>query len=174
MSYTFVINSKDKLTGNNNSGSYNVNFRILPDDVQFYEMTFAFYSTAGFYRDTISAGNLITNTNANGYITTNLPCARCITSNGSPMNVLGTFVRQVDPTGNASHPNITYLYADCATNCQKVYLKPQVESVQIQIYNTYTNSLFLDTDHAGANLADMSAWTLTIYLTPVKEKLPSP
>lgn len=174
MSYTFIIKSTDKLSGNNNSGFYNVNFRILPDDVQFYEMTFSFFSSAGFYRDTISPGNLITNTNANGYITTNLVCSRCITSNGSPMNVLGTFVRQVDPTGNNSHPNITYLYSDCATNCQKVYLKPQIESVQVQIYNSYTNNLFLDTDHAGTNLSDMSAWTLTINLVPIKEQLPSP
>ncbi len=173
MSYTFVIKSTDKLTGNNNSGFYNVNFRILPNDIQFYEMTFSFYSNAGFYRDTISAGNSITNTNANGYITTTLQCSRCVTSNGSPMNVLGTFVRQVDSTGILSHPNITYLYADCATNCPKVYLKPQVENIQIQIYNTASNSLFLDTDYAGANLGDMSAWTLTITLKPIKEELPS-
>ena len=96
MSYTFTINSKDKTSGTNNSGTYFVNFRILPDDVQFYKMSFSFYSNAGFYRDGINGTPVLTTTYALGSINTNLLLSRSMSSNGSPSQLLGNIVRQID------------------------------------------------------------------------------
>jgi len=174
MSYTFVIKSQDKISGTNNSGTYAVNFRILPDDVQFYNATFNFYSSVGFYKDTISGGNDITYTTGNGYITTNLVFARSMSSNNSPTNNLGTIRRQLDSIALAGHPTLTYLYSDCATNCPKIILKPQIETLNISIYNSFNNSLFVDTNYNGSSfLLDMTNWILTLTLEPIKEPVPS-
>lgn len=175
MSYSFVIKSTDKISGTNNNGIYNINFRILPADVEFYEASFSFYTTAGFYRDVVDAGNAITNSNANGYITTNFINSRSMNSLGSPTNILGNIVRQVDPTGISAHPNMTYLYADCTTNtCPKIIAKPTLEQLSISVYNTFGNGLFVNTDHNGGTiLTDMTSWIMTINLRPIKEQLPS-
>lgn len=174
MSYTFVIKSQDKISGTNNNGTYAVNFRILPDDVQFYNATFNFYSSVGFYKDTISGGNDITYTTGNGYINTNLVFSRSMSSNSSPTNNLGTIRRQLDSIALAGHPTLTYLYADCATNCPKIILKPQIETLNISIYNSFNNSLFVDTNYNGSSfLLDMSSWVLTLTLDPIKVEVPS-
>lgn len=175
MSYTFVIKSQDKISGTNNNGTYAVNFRILPDDIQFYNATFNFYSSVGFYKDTISAGNEITYTTGNGYITTNLAFSRSMSSNSSPTNLLGNIRRQLDNVAiSGSHPTLTYLYADCATNCPKIILKPQIENLNISVYNLFNNALFVDTDYNGGTfLLDMSSWVLTLTLDPIKVEVPS-
>jgi hypothetical protein len=176
MSYTFVIKSQDKISGANNSGSYNINFRILPDDIQFYNATFVFLSSGGFYKDSINVGNSFTNNNSCGYITTNLLNSRSMSSNGSPTNILGTIIRQVDANGFATgtgHPYTTFLSNCYNTIFPKVILKPQIETIQISVYNAFNNTLFVDTDYQGNLAADMTSWILTITLEPIKEPVPS-
>jgi len=179
MAYTFTINSKDKLTGSNNSGTYAVNFRILPDDVQFYKMSFSFFSTAGFYRDAINATPVLTTTYALGSINTNFLLSRSMSSNGSPSQLLGNIVRQIDQmklttAGTLSTDFVSFYTAFPEyTNQYKVILKPQIENLTIQILNNSTNALLVDTVQDGTASADMTAWTLTITLEPIKEQLPS-
>jgi len=52
-SYTLFISSSDKVSGNNNSATYNINWDdFLPRDYSVYKMGFSFQSGGGNYKDT--------------------------------------------------------------------------------------------------------------------------
>lgn len=67
-SYTLFLSSNDKISGNNNNATFNVNWDdFLPRDISTYKMTFSFQSGGGNYKDTSVA--TITGTIANKVLT---------------------------------------------------------------------------------------------------------
>jgi hypothetical protein len=51
-SYTLFLSSTDKISGNNNSAQFQVNWAdFLPRDVSDYKMSFSFQSGGGYYKD---------------------------------------------------------------------------------------------------------------------------
>ena len=54
-SYTVFLNSTDKVSGNNNNATYQINWDdFLPRDVDFYKLVFSFQTSGGYYRDNYS------------------------------------------------------------------------------------------------------------------------
>jgi hypothetical protein len=167
MTFTFVINSNERISGNNHNGTYNVNFRILPKDVKYFRVTFSFYTKTSFYRDTISFQNNITYTCSNGYISTTLVAPISVETDGSPTNILGFWQKQNISTGINSHPILNYLYSGIEnTSVPLTVLRPINENISIGIFTLFS-SLVVDTDHAGALLSDMTDWILTLNFEPV-------
>lgn len=168
MTYSFVIKSEDRVSGTNNSGTYYLNFRILPREIKYWRLTFYFYTAPSFYRDSISAGNLVEYSTSNGYITTNLTSSLSADTTGSPSNILGAWTKQMNPTNITSHPYLTYLYSGIENTSVPIsILRPYNENLIINIYNLFDNKLLVDTDHAGAKLTDMNSWILVLNLEPV-------
>lgn len=175
MVYTFVIKSSDKISGDNNNCSFLVNFRILPDEIKYYNVHYTFYTTPSFYYDHIDAGNTIINLNGNGRIECNLPFSKSAETNGSPTKTLGNWVRTVDNNADAGGGNITaicYLQSvNGTTNVPRVISTPNTETLNISIYNSFTNGLMTDSGVNGVVTTDMTPWTLTLNLEPVFEDI---
>ena len=175
MVYTFVIKSSDRISGDNNNGTYLVNFRILPDEIRYYNIHYTFYSTPSFYYDHIDSSNTIINLNGNGRIECNLPFSKSAQTNNSPTKILGHWVRQVDNNADAGGGNVTatcYLQSvNGTTNVPRVISKPNTESLTISIYNSFSNGLMTDSESNGTLTDDMTPWTLTLNLEPVFEDI---
>lgn len=168
MTFSIVIDSRDKISGTNNSCLFNVNWNILPDNIKYWRLTYSFYTTTSFYKDSVSAGNAITYTASNGFITTNLFTPLSNQSNNSQTKILGFWVKQMNPTNITAHPYLTYLYSSIEnTSAPLTILRPSNQNIQINIYNLFNNSLVVDTAHDGTQQADMSAWVLNLNFEPV-------
>ena len=50
--YNLVINSADKVSGNNNNANYNINFQdFLPQNYDKYKIIFSAQTAGGYYKD---------------------------------------------------------------------------------------------------------------------------
>jgi hypothetical protein len=168
MTYTFVINSTERLSGTANNGTYNVNFRILPRDIKYFRVTFSFYTKSSYYRDVIAANNTITYTCGNGYIYTTLVAPKSVETDGSPTTILGFWQKQAVPTDINAHPYLNYLYSGIEnTSVPLTVLRPVNENISIGIFPLCSLTPVVDTDHAGVLLSDMTDWVLTLNFEPV-------
>jgi hypothetical protein len=168
MTYSFVIKSQDKISGTNNSGTYYLNFRILPREIKYWRLTFYFYTAPSYYKDTIAANHTITYSASNGYITTNLTTSLSAETTGSPSNILGFWTKQMNPTNISAHPYLTYLYSGIEnTSVPITIMRPYNENININIYNLLNNELLVDTDNTGNVLDDCSNWIIGLNLEPV-------
>jgi hypothetical protein len=173
MVYTFVIRSQDKISGTNNNSSYNINFRILPDEIKYYNIHYTFYTTPAFYYDHIDTGPSINNLCGNGWIECNLPFTKSSQSNGSPTKILGNWVRQVDNNADAGTlasgvTAVCYLQAvNGTTNVPRVISRPYIETLNVAVYNSFSNNLMTDSNIDGTLKSDMTNWILTLNLEPV-------
>ena len=72
--YSFVINSKDKISGTNNNATYNLMFSILPREYKYYKVAFSFRCNPAMFVDTYdTTGNVdIDYSSQSGYIKTSL------------------------------------------------------------------------------------------------------
>jgi hypothetical protein len=175
MVYTFVINSRDKISGDNNNATFLVNFRILPDEIKYYNVHYTFYSTPSYYYDHVDSGNDIVSLSGNGWIECNLPFTKSAQTNGSPTKLLGNWVRQVDNNADVGGGNITaicYLQSvNGTTNVPRIVSKPYTETLNVSIYNSFSDNLMTDTETDGTLTDDMTSWILTLNLEPVFEDI---
>ena len=177
MVYTFVIKSSDRITGDNNNGSYLVNFRILPEEVKYYKIHYTFYTSPGYYFDHVDTGPTIVNLNGNGYIACTLPFTKSTQTNGSPTKILGNWVRQVDNNADVGTyasgiTAICYLQSvNGTTNVPRIVSRPYTETFDISIYNSFSDTLMTNTLIDGSKTADMTSWILTLNLEPVFEDI---
>jgi len=175
MVYTFVIKSTDKISGDNNNGTYSINFRILPDEVKYYNIHYTFYTAPSFYYDHIDSSDDIVNLCGNGYIECNLPFTKSAQTNGSPTKLLGNWVRQVDnnaDVGGGSVTAICYLQSvNGTTNVPRTISRPYTEILNVSVYNSFSNNLMTDTETNGTLTDDMTSWILTLNLEPVFEDI---
>ena len=170
MTYTFIIKSTDKISGSNNNGIYNFNATILPIDIKYWRMNYTFYSNVSFYKDTISAGNVITYSATNGYIVTDLFSPLSNQSNNNQSKILGTWIKQMNATNITAHPYLTYLYSAMEnTSTPLTIIRPTNNQIRISVYNLFDNNFVVDTDSTGTKLTDMSDWILNINLEPILE-----
>jgi hypothetical protein len=176
MVYTFVIKSTDRIVGDNNNGSYSINFRILPDEVKYYNVSYTFYTSAGFYYDHVDTGPTIVNLCGNGYIACTLPFTKSSQTNGSPTKLLGNWTRQVD--NNADAGTLTTITAICylqsvngTTNVPRTISRPYTETLDISIYNSFSDTLMTNSLTDGTKTADMTSWILTLNLEPLFDEI---
>ena len=173
-SYTLYINSADKISGDNNNGSYSVNFAsFLPEEYNFFKIKFTFQTIGGSYKDNFynnvqyvfSTAKLIINFQGR-----NLSFD---TSTQSQSNTLGFIHRdlQISAVNEALGGSFTVSNILCCShveNAPKTISRPNQNVINVQIRNCYNNLLFTDTDGDGLTLsADMSAWNMTIEFIPI-------
>ena len=173
--YNFYISSMDKLgLSTNNNASFNILWdTILPkDNVNFYKVSFSFQTSAGYYKDKVSATQSgyytwYDNCYSNMKILVNFqtPNNSYDTSTKSSSMILGFANRDIQNASSLSIGNTFSCWYDY--NCPKVILKPTTNNLNIQLINMYSNNPLTDTTSAGVAFSDCTNWTMILALEPI-------
>ena len=171
MSYTFVLNSRDKIAGSNNSATYNILFSRLAREYKYYSVSFTFTTDPAFFADTYdTVGNVdITYSSENGHIRTNLLSQTSINTANSPSTVLGVIFRNFNTLNTTTTNNICYLYATDATNQDVVVLRPELDQIKIDLFVNSSDTPLVSTNNLGTLQADSPPYMLIMKFTPIKE-----
>jgi hypothetical protein len=170
LTYTLVLNSADKVSGNNNNATFNINWAaFLPMKYSYYKVIFNFQTVGGSYKDATYVA--IPTVFSTAKIITNLQGASFSydSSTNSGTNVLGLIQRDIQTTTSSSNTLACFFYQ----NASKTIIKPSSNNFTISIYNNYlTNTLLVDTNAGGtALLTDMSAWTAMLEFIPISDSI---
>jgi len=167
-SYTLYLSSNDKVSGNNNSCTFNVNWdSFLSRDYDRYKVRYSFMTSGGFYKDGVTNSTFATCkivADFNGRSLSYSP------ENGGPTNILGFAFRDVQSTTTASNFFNAYLEEFPA----KTISRPTQDTLNISIYNAgkqnnAQNQLLVDTNSAGNALdADMTSWVMVLEFIPLR------
>lgn len=171
MSYTFVLNSRDKISGSNNSATYNILFSRLAREYKYYSVSFTFTTDPAFFTDTYdTVGNVnITYSSETGHIRTNLLSQTSINTANSPSTVLGIIVRNFNTLNTTTTNNICYLYANDTMNQDVVVLRPELDQITIDLFVNSGDTPLVSTNTLGVLQADSPPYILIMKFTPIKE-----
>jgi len=168
--YSFVLESKDKISGNNNNATFNLLFSILPREYKYYRVSFSFMTEADFFVDSYPNTTDITYSSQCGRITTSLLLQSSIKTDNSPSNTLGFVYRNIS-TQNATLTNaICYITATPATNAEIVVLRPDVDQITVNVYAGVGTTPLVSTNNLGTVLSsELPPYILILQFTPVKD-----
>lgn len=170
--YSFVINSNDRITGDINNATYNLMFSILPREYKYYKVGFSFRCNPAMFVDTYdTTGNIdIDYSSQSGYIKTSLLLQNSMKTDNSPSNILGFWNRVISTQNSTATNHICYVLADKSTNQEITILRPDFDQIKIEVLvgNSNTNYL-VSTNTSGVLEADMPPYLLIMQFTPVKE-----
>jgi hypothetical protein len=168
--YSFVLESKDKISGNNNSATFNILFSILPREYKYYKVAFSFITQPAFFVDSYSDTTTITYSSQCGRITTNLLLQSSMKTDNSPSTTLGFVYRNIS-TQNATLTNgICYITANPSVNAEIVVLRPDVDQISVNIFSGVGNTPLVSTNNLGTvSAADLPGYILILQFTPVKD-----
>ena len=167
ITYTLVLNSADKISGNNNNATFSINWdTFLPRKYSTYKMIFNFATVGGNFKDgTYSSVQTVF---SSGKITSNLftRSYQYESSINGNSNTLGLIQRDIQTTSSSSNTLSCFYYQ----NCSKTINRPNQNVFTVSVYNNYlTNTLLVDTNSGGtALLTDMPAWTMMIGFIPIE------
>jgi hypothetical protein len=163
ISYSVVINSKDKVSGTNNNCSFYVPWvTILPERFDFFKVIYNYQSTGGNYKDNV---NGVTNTSAKLYCDFGSRSLTYDTSSSGPSQVMGIITRDIQTSTTSSNTFSAFFYQ----NTSKSIVRPTNNVLNVQILNNYNNLLLVDTNTAtpAAPLSDMTSWILFLEFIPI-------
>lgn len=170
--YSFLLDSRDKISGNNNTATFNIMFSILPREYKYYKVGFSFYTQPSYFIDVINAvdANIIDSFTGMGRILTNLLLQNSTTTNNSPSNLLGFLTRSTSTQNNVATNHICYIMADKSTNQEIVVLRPDVDQITLKILNGVSNTEpYVSTTSTGSFDTDLPDYILHLQFTPVKD-----
>lgn len=170
--YSFLINSRDKISGNNNNAVYNIMFSILPRQYKYFRVGFSFYTDPAMFVDTYDTVGLIDVTYSSecGRILTNLLLQNSMRTDNSPSNQLGFITRSTSVQNNVATNHICYICADKGTNQEIVVLRPDVDQIQLFILaGTGDGQPLVTTNTNGTLNSDCPPYILQLTFTPVKD-----
>jgi len=170
--YSFVINSKDRIAGDINNATYNLMFSILPREYKYYKVGFSFRCNPAMFVDSYDTGGLIDidYSSQSGYIRTSLLLQNSMKTDNSPSNILGFWNRNISFQNATVTNHICYILADKSTNQEITVLRPDLDQIKIEVLvgNSDTNYL-VSTNTLGVVENDMPPYLLILQFTPVKE-----
>lgn len=170
--YTFLLDSRDKISGDNNTATFNIMFSILPREYRYYKVGFSFYTDPAIFVDTYDTTGLIDvyYSSECGRILTNLLLQNSMRTDNSPSNQLGFITRSTSTQNNVATNHICYITADKGTNQEIVVLRPDVDQISVTILaGTGTNQPLVTTNTVGVLNADCPPYIIQLQFTPVKD-----
>jgi hypothetical protein len=169
--YSFLLNSRDKIAGLNNTATYNIKFSILPREFKYYKVGFSFYTDPAVFVDTINADNInVDYSSESGRILTNLLLQNSMRTDNSPSNQLGFITRSTSTQNNVATNHVCYICADKGTNQEIVVLRPDVDQISVFILaGTGDGVPLVSTATNGTKQEDLPDYILHLQFTPVKE-----
>lgn len=170
--YNVKLNSTNRLSGNRNNATYNVNLSLLlPDDVEYWKCQMYFQSTQGIYEDTFDAGFNVVNDKSSGTVVwRNLAKNLTLDNTGNCQNsVLGIIQRKIfNPVIGGVTYYASHYVSDEHTNPPITMTRPTDSFIQISVFNSKniavvgTQSLLFNTDVDGLDVADMTDYTIVL------------
>jgi hypothetical protein len=170
--YTFLLNSRDRIAGNNNTGTYNIMFSILPREYRYYKVGFSFYTDPAFFVDTYDTTGLIDVLYSSqcGRILTNLLLQNSMRTDNSPSTQLGFITRSTSVQNTTTTNHICYITADKGTNQEICVLRPDVDQIQLFILaGTGDGQPLVSTNSTGTLETDCPPYLLQLQFTPVRD-----
>ena len=170
--YTFVINSRDKISGTNNNGTFNINFNILPREYKYYQVKFSMITDSAFYTDTYdTTGNVnILYAPQTAIVNCSLLSSLSRQTDNSPSRLLGIILRNQSQSTTIGANSIRYFVAQENTNVPITVLRPQQDNMTISIGTSSLGTFLVSTNLDGSALqSDMSNYILVLKFTPIKE-----
>ena len=169
--YSFLLDSRDKIAGDNNTAIFNVMFSILPREYRYYKVGFSFYTDPAVFVDVINADNINVDYSSQcGRILTNLLLQNSMKTNNSPSNQLGFITRSTSVQNTTATNHICYICADKGTNQEIVVLRPDVDQISLTILaGTGLDVPYVSTATNGTKQADLPNYILHLQFTPVKD-----
>jgi hypothetical protein len=170
--YNFLLNSRDKIAGDNNTATFNIMFSILPREYKYYKVCFSFYTDPAIFVDTYDTVGLIDvfYSSECGRILTNLLLQNSMRTDNSPSNQLGFITRSTSTQNNVATNHICYITADKGTNQEIVVLRPEIDQIQLFVLaGTGDGQPLVTTNSSGILNSDCPPYILQLTFTPVKE-----
>jgi hypothetical protein len=170
--YTFLLDSRDKIAGNNNTATFNIMFSILPREYRYYKVSFSFYTDVAYFIDKINTvdANVIDSFTGLGRILTNLLLQNSVRTDNSPSNQLGFITRSVSTQNTTATNHLCFIMADKRTNQEIVVLRPDVDQITLQILNgTSSTTPYVNTNASAVLQSDLPNYILQLQFTPVKD-----
>jgi hypothetical protein len=170
--YTFLLDSRDKISGDNNTATFNIMFSILPREYRYYKVGFSFYTDPAIFVDTYDTTGLIDvyYSSESGRILTNLLLQNSMRTDNSPSNQLGFITRSPSTQNTTATNHICYITADKGTNQEIVVLRPDVDQISLTILaGTGLSQLLVTTNTNGILNSDCPPYILQLQFTPVKD-----
>jgi hypothetical protein len=170
--YTFLLDSRDKISGDNNTATFNIMFSILPREYKYYRVSFSFYTQPSYFIDVINTvdANIIDSFTGMGRILTNLLLQNSMRTDNSPSNQLGFITRSTSTQNNVATNHICYIQANKGTNQDIVVLRPDVDQISLKILNGVSNTEpYVSTTSTGSADTDIPDYILQLQFTPVKD-----
>jgi hypothetical protein len=170
--YSFLLDSRDKISGDNNTATFNIMFSILPREYKYYKVAFSFYTQPSYFIDVINTvdANIIDSFTGMGRILTNLLLQNSMRSDNSPSNQLGFITRSTSTQNTTATNHICYIQAQKGTNQEIVVLRPDVDQISLKILNGISNTApYVSTTSTGSSDTDLPDYILQLQFTPVRE-----
>jgi hypothetical protein len=166
ITYSVVINSKDKVTGTNNNCSFYVPWiTILPHKYDVFKVIYNYQSTGGNYKDNV---NGVTNTSAKLVCDFGTRSMTYDTSQSGPSQTMGIITRDIQTSTTSSNTFSAFFYQ----NTSKSIVRPTNNQLNVQILNNYNNLPLVDTNTStpAAPLTDMTSWSLFLEFIPIQNE----
>jgi hypothetical protein len=166
ITYSIVINSKDKISGLNNNANFIIPWlQCIPTTkYQKFKIVFNMQTVGGFYKDSTTGG--ITYSSAKILVDFGSRNFQYDTSNNGPSTVLGILSRDLQTTNSSSNTFSSFFYQ----NTSKVIGKPTNNFLNVQVLNNYNNGPLYNTDTNGIVQSDMTPWTLFLEFIPIPDE----
>jgi hypothetical protein len=166
ITYTLILNSNDKISGDNNNATFDINFdTFLPREYSTYKVMFNFSTVGGYYVDNTYATVPYMFSSAKIYANFATKQFSYDSSLNCGSTMLGLITRDPQTTQSSSNT----LSSSYLENAPKTINRPNQNVFTVSIYNNYiTNTLLTDTNEIGNALADdMTAWTMIMEFIPI-------
>ena len=166
--YTLYVNSADKVGGDNNSATYNVDWgNLLPQAYNEFKVNFCLTTAPGYYKD---ASDI---TYSAARVKADFGGARnfCYdTQIAGPGTTIGTISRDQQTSTTASSI-LSCLYHQ---NTPKTIARPTQNTLTLTITNMCNNTPLVTTDSNGTAASDMSNYTAQFEFIPIGSSLNEP
>jgi hypothetical protein len=163
VTYSVVINSKDKISGLNNNANFTIPWlQVLPTTkYQKFKVIYNMQTVGGFYKDSTTGG--VTYSSAKLLCDFGSRSFTYDTASNGPSTVLGILSRDLQTSNSSSNTFSSFFYQ----NVSKTIGKPTNNFLNVQVLNNYNNGFLYNTDVNGVVQPDMTAWTLFLEFIPI-------
>lgn len=165
--YTLYLSSNDRVSGNHNNPSFNINFdSFLSRNYDKYKLTYSFLSTGSFYVDNATTQQCFSNCKI--YIDFGCGSLSYDSKTQGASTLIGFAKRDIQTSATV----LSVFSCNEDDNPSKIISRPNQNNINIQIINPNIqeglyNELLVKTTQAGTLTSDMTPWNMILQFTPI-------
>ena len=158
--YSLIVNSTDKLSGNNHDAKYQINWNdFLPEKYDKFKVSFTAQTAGGYYVDGSGSSDLY----SCAKLLVDFNCRQFCwdTSQKCQSTCMGFLQRDTLSTSN-------FLYALHGSNSSRCISKPNTNILNVKFINQTNGDLMVETDDDGNEEDDMTSYTIIFEFKPIE------